>query len=214
MFTGLIEAIGTIRAVEPKPAGGRRLLLELPERLEIHVGDSLAVDGVCLTAVDVREARVAVDVVLATERATTLGEAAPGRRVNVERALSAGGRFGGHFVTGHVDGIGTILAVRPEAGPGAGTEVWIEAPAALAPYLVPKGSIAVDGVSLTIQAVEGAAFQVALIPHTAAATTLGEKGVGAPVNLEVDLIAKLVVRALEPYGRFFGRPDGAGGIGR
>ncbi|MDA8146481.1 MAG: riboflavin synthase [Thermaerobacter sp.] len=192
MFTGIVEDLGEVR--EMLRRGRARELLVRSSRLagELAVGDSVAVDGVCLTATWLGPDAFRADLSPLTAERTTLGEAGPGRRVNLEAALRLGGRLGGHLVTGHVDGVGTVRQVR------RGAEEWeleIAFPGELAPYLVPRGSVAVDGVSLTVAAVDGGSFRVQLIPHTARHTTLGERRVGDRVNLEGDLLGKYVLRA-------------------
>jgi riboflavin synthase len=198
MFTGLIEAVGEVVEVE-RTGGGMRLHLQTALARELQAGESLAVNGVCLTMMP-RGDRIAVaDIGPETARVTTLGELAPGARVNLERAMRADSRFGGHFVQGHVDGVGTVREVR-----GDGDVHWLAVAFApeLAGYVVPKGSIAVDGVSLTVAALrdhssEGACaeFEVMLIPFTWDHTSLSTLRPGGRVNLECDMIGKYVARA-------------------
>ena len=175
MFTGIVREVGRVASFD-----GHRLVLEA--ETTAAVGDSVSVDGVCLTAVD--GAQLAFDVVDETLSRTTLGSLAAGHRVNLEPALRAGEPLGGHLVQGHVDGLGRVRST--------GEPVWIDAPPELLRYLVEKGSITVDGVSLTVAAVDGGGFAVALVPHTLEATTLGALEPGDPVNLEVDVLAKYV----------------------
>lgn len=194
MFTGIVEAMGEVVAVEARPDGAG-LYLHLPREFsDLAPGQSLAVDGVCLTIVALDGGTAVFDLAAETLRRTTLGRLRPGASVNLERPLSAGGRFGGHFVQGHVDGVGTVTRVTPE-----GDGVWLEVslPPGLTRYVAEKGSVAVDGVSLTVAAVEDSRCAVALIPHTLAVTTLGRKGPGDPVNVEVDILAKYLARLLE-----------------
>ena len=194
MFTGLVEDVGQV--VSATPQAGVRALVIRPGGLatsELAVGDSIAVDGTCLTVTEVRGAAFAVTAVDETLRRTTLGGLGPGARVNLERPMRLGDRLDGHLVQGHVDGTGQ-LADRRESGDNL--ELTVEAPAELLRYLVEKGSVAVDGVSLTVVRVAPKSFAIALIPHTRAATTLGDKQVGARINLEVDMIAKYVERLL------------------
>jgi riboflavin synthase len=200
VFTGLIEEAG--RVVELRPAdGGARLVVAAEAALEgLRVGDSVAVSGACLTAVEVGKDGFAVDCVAETLRRTTLGGLAPGDRVNLERPLRLGDRLDGHLVQGHVDGVGTVRAARPE---GEGAVVEVAAPPELLRYVAEKGSVAVDGVSLTVAERLEDAFTVALIPHTMAVTTLGPQAVGGAVNLEVDVVAKYVESLTAPY-----RPSG------
>ncbi|MDQ7858268.1 MAG: riboflavin synthase [Armatimonadota bacterium] len=195
MFTGIVEAIGQIEAIERLPEGGR-LRVRAGAVLEgARAGESIAVAGVCLTMVEVVDGAFAADLAAETLRRTTLGRLHPGDAVNLERPLRLADRLGGHVVQGHADGVGTITQVRPE---GDGVWMEIEAPAALAPYIVEKGSIAVDGVSLTVAGLPGGSrFAVALIPHTLAVTTLGQRRPHDEVNLEVDILAKYVERLLE-----------------
>ena len=195
MFTGLVEDTGIVEGVKP---GADSLVLAIrPGRLqvaELAIGESVAIDGVCLTVTERIEGAFTVTAVSETLRRTTLGVCAPGGRVNLERAMRLGDRLGGHMVQGHVDGVGMLGGRRPV---GDGLEIEVRAPAPLMRYVVEKGSIAVDGVSLTVaRLLDEDAFAIALIPHTAAATTLGDKPVGGRVNLEVDMIAKYVERLL------------------
>ena len=191
MFTGIVEEVGTLtsRAPSPDAEGGQRLVFEAGLVLEgTAIGDSVAVNGCCLTVVDSGPDWWAADAVAETLGRTNLGALQPGDPVNLERAMSLGARLGGHLVQGHVDGVGTIVAPAPE--------LEIEAPEAVRRYLVEKGSVTVDGTSLTVVAVTGRGFTVAVIPHTMEATTLGIKAAGDPVNLEVDVIAKYAERLL------------------
>ena len=195
MFTGIVEETGTVVALTPT-AGGRRLRIET-QLADLAIGDSIAVNGICLTVVGTAAASFEVEAVPETLARTNLGELATNDRVDLERPLAAVGRFDGHIVQGHVDGTGRVEGVRPE---GEGARMRISASTALLRYTVEKGSIAVDGVSLTVAAVDDAAFEVALIPHTLAATVLGERRPGDLVNLEVDVLAKYVERMLEDRG--------------
>lgn len=196
MFTGIVETMGTVAETAGDDTG-RRLTLEAPAVVAgLAVGDSIAVDGVCLTAVEVGADRFTVEVVPETLRRTSLGRLVAGSRANLERALEAGGRFEGHIVQGHVDGTGTVVAMVPE---GSGARLTVSVDQALRRYIVEKGSVAIDGVSLTVAAVTAGGFEVALIPHTLAATTLGLRSPGDQVNLEVDILAKYVERLLEAH---------------
>jgi riboflavin synthase len=182
MFTGLVREVGTVVSFE-----GGRLVVEAETSGEL--GDSIAVDGVCLTVVENSAGRLAFDVVPETlSRVKPFDDA-----VNLEPALRAGDALGGHYVQGHVDGVGTVTSVAEESD---GLRMRIEPPRELLRYLVEKGSVAVDGVSLTVAAVEESGFEVALIPHTLTATTLGRLTSGASVNLEADVLAKYVERLL------------------
>jgi riboflavin synthase len=198
MFTGIVEGTGTVVALTHSGSGhGARLEVDAPwPPGELAVGDSVAVDGCCLTVVARTPGGLAADLVAETLRRTALGRLATGARVNLERPLALGGRLGGHLVQGHVDGVGRVLDRRPA---GEGEEVRVELPEELARYVVEKGSIAVDGVSLTVAAAGPDWFAVALVPHTLAATTLGERGPGDPVHLEVDVVAKYVERLVQPW---------------
>jgi riboflavin synthase len=196
MFTGLVEEVGSVVAVEPSPAGARVTIAAPLVTEGLAIGDSVAVDGACLTAVAIAESVFAVDAVAETLRRTCLGDRAPGDAVNLERALPAGGRLGGHIVQGHVDGTGEVRDARPE---GESTVLRIAAPESVLRYVVEKGSVTVDGISLTVAARLPDAFTVALIPHTMSVTTLGPGAVGRRVNLEVDLVAKYVEALVRPY---------------
>jgi riboflavin synthase len=189
MFTGIVRELGRVEEVSPDDESVR-LRVRAPETAgEARVGDSVAVNGVCLTAVEVADGIVAFDAVVETLRRTSLGRLEPGARVNVEPSLRAGDPLGGHFVQGHVDGVGRVRRVD-----GEGLE--IEAPPELLRYCVEKGSVTVEGVSLTIAALTGETFSVGLIPHTRAVTTLGALSEGDEVNLEADVLAKHVERLL------------------
>jgi riboflavin synthase alpha subunit len=195
MFTGLVEALGRVEA-SGRAGAGHRLALRVPEdwAREVRAGDSIAVSGVCLTAVVVEPGRLHFDLADETRAVTTLGDLAADDQVNLERPLRLGAPLGGHLVLGHVDGVGRVAAVEAE---GAGRRLTVQLPPSLRPYLIPKGSVAVDGVSLTIAALDAANFAVALIPHTLAVTTLGARRAGDRVNLEMDVLGKYV-RALLP----------------
>jgi riboflavin synthase len=199
MFTGLVEALGRVGAVET--AGqGRRLRVAAPEdpAWQLALGESVAVNGVCLTVVEAGAGRLAFDLAEETLRVTTLGELRTGDPVNLERPLRFDGRLGGHLVLGHVDGIGRVTAVGPE---GEGARLEVEVPPGLRPLLIPKGSVAVDGVSLTVAGLADTAFAVALIPHTLEVTTLGQRRPGDPVNLEMDVIGKYVQGFMREWER-------------
>lgn len=192
MFTGIIQAIGQISALHPRQGD---LELEIaPGSLSLHgakVGDSIAVNGVCLTIARLGSGGFAADVSRETLACTTLGEARPGQPVNLELALRAGEPLGGHLVAGHVDGVGRLVSQHED---GRSSRLVFEIPAALARYVAPKGSICIDGVSLTVNDVEGARFGVNLIPHTLTVTTLGALQTSGRVNVEVDLLARYVER--------------------
>jgi riboflavin synthase len=193
VFTGIVEATGRVEGVAPH-GGGVRLVIGTAKPLaKLAVGESIAVDGACLTVTTIRGRRFTADVSPETMRRTTLGALAPGDRVNLERSLRLGDRMGGHIVLGHVDGVGALESITPDRD-------WslyrFRAPAALAPYLVEKGSIAIDGVSLTVFSCRGPRFTVALIPHTLRATTLGRKRPGDRVNVEADVLLKQIAAML------------------
>ncbi|MGH2705439.1 MAG: riboflavin synthase [Actinomycetota bacterium] len=190
MFSGIVAAAGTVLATGE---GSVRIAAPLDG---MAPGDSIAVDGVCLTAVEVTGGTFTAYLSEETLARTTLGGLRAGMAVNLELPLAAGGRFGGHVVQGHVDGVTTIAAVVRH--PGSAT-MSFRLPGGLARYLVEKGSVAVDGVSLTVAALDAATFAVALVPYTLEHTTLGAKGAGAEVNVEVDVLAKYVERLLEAH---------------
>jgi riboflavin synthase len=189
VFTGIVTEIGVVEAIASAPAGARLSLSAPATARDCAVGDSVAIDGCCLTAVDVSGGLLAFDAVAETLRRTTLGDLGAGAAVNVEPALRMGDRLGGHWVQGHVDGVGEVVAVEPD---GDGVQVSFAAPHGVLRYTIEKGSICVSGVSLTVTAVDDAGFSVALVPHTRAATTLGALAPGARVNLEADLLGKYV----------------------
>ncbi|HEY7887521.1 MAG TPA: riboflavin synthase [Steroidobacteraceae bacterium] len=194
MFTGIVQDIG--RVVSREARGGDERLLIAFDRLDpsgINVGDSICVQGCCLTAVELRDRTFAADVSRESLSLTTLGNLESGSRVNLEPSLKAGDPLGGHLVSGHVDGIGEITAL---SGDARSTRIEISVPPALARYLVRKGSVAIDGVSLTVNEVQGNVFGINLIPHTQAVTTLGALSAGTRVNVEVDQIARYVERLL------------------
>lgn len=191
MFTGLIEEKGKIVRISPS-SDGIRLAVEAPTiTRDIRIGDSVAVNGTCLTAVTVNPPMLEFDAVRETVERTTLASKRPGDSVNLERALRAGDRLGGHMVQGHVDGIGTV---RDIGRAGSETLFRIQAPAEIMQYIVEKGSIAIDGISLTVAGLGSDWFSVAVIPHTITNTTLGEMTVGSAVNLETDIIGKYVFK--------------------
>jgi len=193
VFTGLIQEIGEIAHTQPR-AGGRDLVVRAPGMApDLALGESIAVSGVCLTVEASDASTFTAHAGEETLSRTTIGQAANGARVNLERALLPGSRLGGHFVQGHVDGLGTVRAARP-----SGTTTWLEidAPPELERYLAPKGSVAVDGVSLTVVECRGSSFSLAIIPHTLAETNLDDRRPGDSVNLEADVLAKYVERLL------------------
>ncbi len=195
MFTGIVQGVGRIRSVEPR-GGDVTLWIETgPVSLaDVQVGGSIAVCGACLTATRFDGNAFAADVSRETLSLTTLGEATAGARVNIEKALQAGQALGGHYVTGHVDGVGVVVSRHDDA---RSVRVEVEVPPELARYVARKGSICVDGVSLTVNGVSGRRFDVNLVPHTLELTTLGDYRPGTRVNLEVDIIARYLERMLE-----------------
>ncbi len=198
MFTGIVQGVGRIRAVEPR-GGDVTLWIDTGpvEIADVPVGGSIAVSGACLTATQFGEHAFAADVSRETLSLTTLGAAAAGTRVNLEKALQAGQALGGHYVTGHVDGVGQVVSRHDDA---RSVRMEFEVPAELARYVARKGSICVDGVSLTVNGVSGRRFDVNLVPHTLELTTLGDCRPGTRVNLEVDIIARYLERMLEAGG--------------
>lgn len=195
MFTGLIEATGSIDAID-QSASGRTLRVVTPIAAELRTGESIAVNGVCLTATSVDPAGFSAIVSPETLRVTSLGDFYQGRLVNLERPLRADGRLGGHFVLGHVDAVARITELRPD-----GDCYWLEVefPPELAPLLVSKGSVAVDGVSLTIAALAAVRFGIQIVPHTWIHTALRAARVGDAVNLEADVIGKYVARLIDAH---------------
>ncbi len=204
MFTGIISAAGTIAALQPRGGDTRlRVATGKLDLSDVRLGDSIAVSGVCLTAVELPGDGFWADASRETLERTILGEAVPGTRVNLEKALIPTTRLGGHLVSGHVDGIGTVAEWRPD---GRSWRLRVQAPDELARYIAAKGSICVDGVSLTVNRVDGAAFELNIVPHTLAETTLADFKTGRRVNLEVDLIARYLERLL--LGDRAAQPDG------
>ena len=196
MFTGIIEGLGTIKAIMPM-AGGLRMRIQADFPIEgLKIGDSIAVSGACLTAVTFERQAFEVDVSPETMGKTTLGQAKVGDKVNLEQALRFGDRLGGHLVSGHIDGVGVIRDKRPVAN---AVIFAFEVPESLARYIVAKGSIAVDGISLTVNACDRTSFEVSIIPHTAKVTTVGFKKAGDRVNIETDMIGKYIERFTRPF---------------
>ena len=187
MFTGIVREVGSVDAFD-----GSRLVVCAPEAAAgVAVGDSVSISGVCLTVVAAEEGRLAFDVVPETLSRTALARLEPGDRVNLEPSLRVGDPLGGHVVQGHVDGVGRVRSITPEED---SRRVWIDAPDAIVRYCLEKGSIAVDGVSLTVAALDDDGFEVALIPHTLTAPTLDDLAPGDEVNLEADVLGKVVER--------------------
>jgi len=194
VFTGLIEELGSVSAVDERPDGRRFWIDAARTTADIAVGDSIACSGCCLTAIAVEPGRFAVEVVPETLRRTTLGAWRVGTAVNLERSLRLTDRLGGHLVQGHVDGVGEVRRVSTE---GDGRRMTLALPAALARYVAEKGSLAVDGVSLTVAGLADGTCEIAYIPHTLAVTTAGSYAAGTRVNLEADLLARYLARLLE-----------------
>lgn len=196
MFTGIVEGTGVVRSAHPGPDS---LTLRIDAEYDISgiaSGDSIAVNGTCLTVTEVKGSAFHVDVTVETLARTTAGGLRPGDVVNLERPVAVGDRLGGHIVQGHVDGVGRVVGLTPQ---GNASWLEIEAPASVARYIVEKGSITVDGVSLTVAQRTDRRFTVCLIPHTMSVTTLGRLEAGAAVNLEVDILAKYIEQLLRPY---------------
>lgn len=196
MFTGLVQEVGEIRGLEPRNGSGGadvRLVVGFRgiERTRLELGASICVDGVCLTVAELGPDSFSADVSGETLRVTTLGQKRVGSRVNLEPSLRAGDALGGHWVSGHVDGVAEVVATERDA---RSLQVRIEAPGPLARYIARKGSVTLDGVSLTVNEVEGTRFSINLIPHTLEVTTLGALAKGSRLNLEIDLLARYVER--------------------
>ncbi len=199
MFTGIVEALGKVEALRARERDTQRLVVSAPLDLTtVPMGGSIAVNGVCLTLVGRRGRRFEADLGPETLERTTLGRLAAGDAVHLERPLRMGDPLGGHLVAGHVDGLGRVKAARPQ---GDALTLEIALPPSLALYVAPKGSIAVDGVSLTVNAVQGRTFSVTLIPHTLAVTALSRRKPGDEVNVETDLLAKHVARLVDAHLR-------------
>lgn len=194
MFSGIVEALGSVVELRPEPPGCRLIIREPKIAAETAGADSISVNGCCLTVVETDQETMAFQAGPETLSRTNLGELQPGSPVNLERALAVGDRLGGHFVSGHIDGVGVLLERRDL---GDWSDFWFSVSRELAAQMAPKGSIAVDGVSLTIVDSEPDRFSVALIPYTLAVTTLGPLKVGGKVNLETDLLAKYLQRLVE-----------------
>lgn len=194
MFTGIIAAVGTIAQLEPR-GGDLRLTIDAGELSmdDVKLGDSIACNGCCLTAVQLNGQEFAVDVSVESLDLTTIGGWQVGSSINLEKAMQAGDRFGGHMVSGHVDGLGEVVSRHSDA---RSERFRLRAPAELARYIAPKGSITIDGTSLTVNVVEGAEFEICIIPHTIDNTIIGTYQAGSAVNLEVDLVARYLERLL------------------
>ncbi len=195
MFTGIVEEVGTLKAIRK---GAHSAVLEIQAKVvleDIHLGDSIAVNGVCLTATSFSPVGFTADVMHETLNRSSLAALRPGSRVNLERAMAANGRFGGHIVAGHVDGLGTVRRIEKDDN-----AIWftIAAGPEILRYVVEKGSITIDGISLTVARVDAGSFAISAIPHTVAVTVLADRKVGDPVNLETDIIGKYVEKLLRP----------------
>ena len=207
MFTGLIEEVGKVLRLARQGEGAHLFILARTTLQGTRIGDSLAVNGACLTVVEMGETSFAVDCMPETLEHTTIGRLRAGDAVNLERALALGARLGGHLVLGHVDAVGEVLTLRPR---GNALEVRISLPASLRAYVAPKGSIAVDGISLTVTDVTPSDFGLGLIPHTVASTTLASVRAGRLVNLEADVLARYVQQALRSYSDLAAPQDSEG----
>ncbi len=206
MFTGLVETQGIIARID-RVAGGAQIEVYAPEfGRDMAIGDSIAVDGVCLTVAKFIRGAFVADVSEETLRKTTLSNLSEATKVNLERALRLSDRLGGHLVTGHIDGVGKMLLRHPS---GNSTVYQFQIPSPLLEYVVPKGSIAVDGISLTVAQIKGESIAAAVVPHTEAATTLGSKPVGSSVNVEVDMLSKYVKRFVDLYAHQAGADTAA-----
>ncbi len=196
MFTGIVTDIGRIRSIEQR--GDTRLIIETAyDTATIAMGASISHSGACLTVVDKGPGWFAIDASAETLACTNLGDWREGSRINLERALCVGDELGGHIVSGHVDGVGTLVGKTPE---GDSMRLTFEVPADLAPFIAPKGSVCLNGVSLTVNAVDGNRFGVNLIPHTLENTTFGGSAVGDRINVEIDMLARYVARLTETRG--------------
>jgi riboflavin synthase len=201
MFTGIIEATGVIVSIDGAESG-RSIWVNSPALSDVEIGGSVAIDGVCLTATERDGDATGFDVAMETLARSALGGKTPGDAVNLERPLRAGDELGGHMVQGHVDGVGRIERIIDE---GQSKRIHVSATPSVLRYLVEKGSVTIDGISLTVTAVDETRFEVAVIPHTMAVTTLGGAEVGRIVNLEVDVLAKYVERLVSPFQGVRGR---------
>jgi riboflavin synthase len=208
MFTGIIQAVGKVVAMQPS-GGDLRLRIDTGKLAldDVTLGDSICTNGVCLTVIELPGDGYWADVSVETLNFTTLGKLQPGARVNLEKALTPASRLGGHIVSGHVDGVGEVVSLQEDA---RSIRVAVDAPAELAKYIAHKGSICVDGTSLTVNAVKGARFELNIIPQTMAETVFGEYRPGTPVNLEVDVIARYLERLV--LGDAAADPEAAGGL--
>ena len=198
MFTGIVEEVGTFQRLEGEQGSHQYRISTTPAFVEgIKTGDSISINGVCLTAYDVQADSFQVDVSMETRECTTFGASAPQSQVNLERSVTPTTRLGGHIVSGHVDGVGRLEAREDQENESV---LWISIPQGLSRYIVPKGSVCVDGVSLTVNRVEKNQYCVTVIPHTLECTTLGYRRVGDEMNIEVDLVARYLAHLIEGRG--------------
>jgi riboflavin synthase len=204
MFTGIVEAIGKVAALESGRDSVRLSITAARIAEDVVLGDSVAINGVCLTVVEIAAPKVSFEAVYETLRRTTLGQLRPGDPVNLEQALKADGRFGGHIVQGHIDGTGRIASIRPV---GDSWFVYIEASRELLRYIVTKGSVCIDGISLTVMDADDRAFSLSIIPHTWENTTLKERRAGDSVNIETDIVGKYIEKLMSGYA-----PGGGHGV--
>ena len=200
MFTGLVEGLGTVRILKQEPEGLRLTIVPDGDCFsadDTRIGDSISICGCCLTVVRIADSGLDFEAGDETLSKTSLGDLVAGSRVNLERSLAVGARLGGHFVQGHVDGVATVDAINRH---GEWVDMWFRVPAEMTRLMVPKGSVAVDGISLTLVNVEADRFSVALIPHTLDVTTLGQRAVGQKVNIELDILGKYVAKLMSGEG--------------
>lgn len=209
MFTGLIEGVGTLLRIERHGPDAQVFIRPRYSMEGLALGESIAVDGACLTVVSFREGEFAADVSAETLSRTTLGRKKPGAPLNLERALRLGDRLGGHFVSGHVDGVGTLREKRPE---GRSLRLLFEMPRELNRYLIEKGSVAVNGISLTVNGCGEGSFDVNIVPHTGQETTISQISIGEEVNIETDLIGKYVERLMKGWTESAGSKSKTGGF--
>ena len=192
MFSGIVEYLARVKEIDTGKSP--RIVVSAPGFLsDVAIGDSIAVNGVCLTVTEIKEDKFAADVMPETLRKTDLGELKPDSHINLEKSLRVGDRLGGHFVLGHVDGVGVVTGVKPEKN---AVVIGIDVSEDLMKFIASKGSVAVDGISLTVVDIKSTGFTVSLIPHTLEVTTLGEKKKGSPVNIEVDTLARYIRRQM------------------
>ncbi|TKB44505.1 riboflavin synthase [Thalassotalea mangrovi] len=195
MFTGIIEATGRIKAIQRQPSGARiEIDAQSLDMGDVKLGDSIATNGICLTVTDFTTNSFSADVSLETLERTAFGNYQPGQRVNLEKAMLATSRFGGHIVSGHVDGLATVTAISER---GNAWEYWLQVDKSLRAYIAEKGSVTIDGVSLTVNSVVDDKFRLTIVPHTRAETIIAEYGVGQQINLEVDVVARYVERLMQ-----------------